>query len=397
VIHRNRNSQTANTKVTRALNRSLILDHIKLSGSKGVTALARELGLHRTTVYSQVREMVDEGILTLGPAVQPRTGRPGALVALNVDGSAIIGAQLSITNVQAVVADLEGKILYRFERKIDPHSAFEIISRELVETIGKAVARARDDGRVPTAIGIAVPGLVDEAEGRILLSANLGWRNVDLGGLLRHEFDLPIWVWNGAHAAVLGERYFGVGRDFQDWVCLNLGVEISAGLFLHGDFYAGARGYAGEIGHTILQPGGPSCTCGNKGCWEALASERALLRYYHEAGGNHDLPLGGVIDRAGRGDVAAVDALEQVARYLAIGIVNLLHAFDPECIVIGGELARLDPSFLTRIGRHLQEHHLLTPGSPVSLLKLSQLGLDTALLGAVSVVLHRTLDGPRIV
>lgn len=388
---------TGNTTLARQLNRSLILDYIKLSGPTGVTALALALGLHRTTVYSQVRELIADGLLTLGPTTQAGTGRPGRLVALNLHGRSIIGAQLGIKGIQAVVADLEGTIIERRAHEIDPHRGFDSIFAEIVATIGEAIAVARQLERPPMGIGIAVPGLVDPAGGRIRWTVNLGWHDVDLGPMLQARFGLPVWVKNGAQAALLGERYFGAGRSLRDWIYLNVGVEIAAGFFLGGQPYFGRDGYAGEVGHTVLEPDGPACSCGNRGCWEALASERALLRRYHEAGGSGSPSVAEVAGRADRDEQPAQTALDAITRYLALGIVNLLHTFDPEGVVIGGEFAGLGDRLLDRIIGHVEHLRILSQKPLRSKLTTSVLGSDVALLGAVSIVLHATLDGPRVI
>lgn len=393
----NTRRQTGNTALTREVNRSLILNYIKTSGPTSVTALANGLGLHRTTVYSQVREMVTDGVLAFGPTVRPWTGRPATLVTLNTRGRSIIGAQLSIKYVQAVVSDLEGTIRERRLREIDPESGFAAIYQVVVETIDEMVAIANRLECPPLGVGIAVPGLVNETEGRLLLTANLGWHDVDLGAMLEQRFGMPIWVRNGAHASLLGERYFGAGRDLHDWIYLSVGVEIAAGLFLRDNVYFGTNGYAGEIGHTIIAPDGPSCSCGNHGCWEALASERALLRYYREAGGDDTVPLLELFQRAEAGDNAAELAIDRVAHYLSLGIVNVVHTFNPERIVLGGQFFLAGERLVAKITERLGAFRVFSAVPPQDLLRLSELGLDVAVLGAVSVVLHNVLDGPRVV
>jgi predicted NBD/HSP70 family sugar kinase len=388
---------TGNMTLTRQLNRSLILGYIRLAGPTGVTALAQALGLHRTTVYSQVRALVADGLLTLGPTVQSGTGRPKKLVWLNLQSCSVIGAHLDIDNVQAVVSDLQGTILDRRCRPIDRGTGFDTIYTEIVQTVKEAVESARHRGRPPMGIGIAVPGLVEQAGGRIRWTVNLGWHNVDLGPMLQQQFGLPVSMKNGAHASLLGEHYFGAGRGLHDWIYLNAGAEIAGGFILGGQPYFGQNGQAGEIGHTVLEPDGPACSCGNRGCWEALACERALYRYYREAGGGGELTLTNIVNSAAHGDEAADRALDRISRYLALGIVNLLHTFDPDKIVIGGHYATIGDVLLDRIANHLARFNVLTQGDLRSKLALSTLGTDVPVLGAVSTVLYATIDAPRVI
>ena len=125
--------------------------------------------------------------------------------------------------------------------------------------------------------GVTVPGLVDVSSGVLVFEPNMGWRDVPLRERLAAKLQMPVFIDNDANAAALAERYFGAAQDVEDFAYVVGNIGLGVGLVVGGQIFAGASGYAGEAGHTTIDPDGPLCRCGNRGCWERLASQRALI------------------------------------------------------------------------------------------------------------------------
>lgn len=258
----------------------------------------------------------------------------------------ILGADTGGTAVKWTLLDEAGGSVAGGEVPTDPHDAAGTLAR-----LGAAVAGT---GRRPGAVGLACAGIVDPVSGRLGRSPNLpGWQESDLGAALRAAFPgLPTALANDVNAALYGEHRAGAGRGCRDLVMLALGTGVGGGVLLDGRLLIGAHCGAAELGHMVLDPGGPLCACGNRGCLEAWAGSRALLaqaRALAAAGG----PFGDFVQRRGDalttrdladaahgGDATARELLAEAGRRLGQAIGNLINALDPERVIVGGGVAQ---------------------------------------------------------
>ncbi len=214
--------------------------------------------------------------------------------------------------------------------------------------IEAAAEEVMDDGVV--AIGIGMAGLIDVRSGVLLSTPNLVWRELPLGEGLRAKYGLPVTVQNDATSAAWAESRLGASRERADSLFVGVGTGIGGGIVSGGNLIRGAHGLAGEIGHSIVEPGGPLCGCGNRGCWEQVASGLAIARAGRRAvteepgseiarlaGGDPGRATGELVTEAAqRGDDVAVAILAAVARRLGEGVASLVNVLDPEIVVIGG-------------------------------------------------------------
>jgi glucokinase len=198
----------------------------------------------------------------------------------------------------------------------------------------RLVAFARELAADAAAIGVAVPGLVDEASGVARASVNLGWRDVPLRRRLEDRLGLPVAVSHDVRAAARAEGEEGAARGRSDWLLVTLGTGVGAAVVAGGRPYAGAHGAGGELGHLVVAPDGPECACGARGCVEALASAAAVERRYGQAVAAEE-----VVRRAAAGEAAAAAVWGEAVEALAAGLATAVVMLDPELIVVGGGLA----------------------------------------------------------
>lgn len=203
------------------------------------------------------------------------------------------------------------------------------------------------------AIGVGAAGLIDVERGVILFSPNFAWRDVALGDRLRTRFGLPVTLDNDATAAAWGEVRLGAAKGARHALLVTIGTGIGGGIVFEGAVMRGAHGLAGEIGHVVVEPDGPPCGCGNRGCWEQVASGQALERLGAQAVRDGSAPiLAGlaegdpgrvtgelVVTAAGRGDRGAAEVVRTVGLRLGEGIGGLVNVLDPEVVVVGGGVA----------------------------------------------------------
>jgi predicted NBD/HSP70 family sugar kinase len=233
-------------------------------------------------------------------------------------------------------------------------------------------------------VGIGISGFVDAEAGVDLYSPILGWREVPIRAPLEQRLGLPVYVENDVNALTLAERWYGAGRNFRDFICITVGEGIGAGVVIGGELYRGAAGGAGELGHTTINPDGPRCRCGERGCLEVYASDRFLL---HQASALGYQGIPELITAAQNGDGTARQVFHDMGRALGIGTKNIVNLLNPEAVVLGGE--RLDAAdlFLPAFEEEVRRHSFPKEAEELAIVR-AELGEDGFLVGAATLVVR---------
>lgn len=251
-----------------------------------------------------------------------------------------VGIDLGGTNAQGAAAQ-KGKILRR--GKVPTRSSLgpAVVLDDIADLALDLAA-----GQPLTALGLGLPGLLDLDRGVCVVAENLGWEEVPIVAPLSDKLGVPVFIENDARVAALGEYSQGKAQGCKHFIYLTIGTGIGAGIFIDGRLLQGSRWSAGEVGHMVMDPQGPACTCGNRGCLEALASATAIARDGRKAAkANPDSllnTLGDEIDAAlvfraaATGDSVADEVLAKALTWLGLGIANLVNVFNPQLVVIGG-------------------------------------------------------------
>lgn len=306
----------------------------------------------------------------------------------------VIGVDIGGTKIAAAAIDPTGRIVLK-QSVSSPAGDRDAMVDAILKIVRSAIDMARSEGFEVLGCGIGAAGFILHAEGVLLESPNIAWSMVPLERLVRDATGLPSFLDNDANAAAAGEHFRGACQGVDDFVYLTLGTGVGGGLFVNGKLYRGARGTAAELGHMTIDPHGPLCGCGRRGCLEAMASgtalEREAARFAAQDKGSALLSMTGgdlsaitgeiVSEAAAAGDTAALEAFHLIAYHLGLGIVNLIHAFDPSMVVLGGGMAR-SGQFLLEEVRHAVAAHgigILVEGAEIV---LSELGADAGLIGA---------------
>jgi glucokinase len=222
----------------------------------------------------------------------------------------------------------------------------EAVTANIVDVAGGLADRARGDGLDPVAVGVAVPGVVDEANGVAVWSSNVGFRDVPLRALLTAKLGLPAALGHDVRVGGIAEARLGAGRGQRHVLFMAIGTGIAAAFVLDGVGYSGAHGAAGEVGHIVVRPGGPACGCGGRGCLEAIASARAIGRRYAELSGRSGSTAFDVATRASDGEPLAGTVWREAIEALADGLVTCQALYDVSVLVLGGGLAEAGDALL---------------------------------------------------
>ncbi|GIX46960.1 MAG: sugar kinase [Candidatus Tectimicrobiota bacterium] len=291
-----------------------------------------------------------------------------------------IGMDLGGTTFKALAVTPEGTILDRVQAPTEASQGPEAVVQRMVEAIRGLAARVTTAERRLRAVGFGVPGILELPQGIVRRSPNLpGWHDVELAALLRRALDVPFTLDNDANAATLGELWRGAARGKRDFFMLTLGTGVGGGVVVAGTILHGANGYAGELGHTVVDPHGPPCGCGSRGCLEQYASGTAIARMAEPFYGKTTARE--VALAARRGEIPAQQLYRQVGYYLGIACASLANVFNPECLVLGGAVAQAFDLFAGSLRQTLRARSF---GPIVDRLELvvAQCGTDAGGLGA---------------
>ncbi|CAL9325030.1 MULTISPECIES: ROK family transcriptional regulator [Streptomyces] len=374
----------------RRRNLARVMHTVRAEGPLSRAAVASRIGLTRAAVSTLVDELVRAGLIEeLGPERPGRVGRPGSALAVSARGPAGIGAEVGVDHLAVCAVDLRGTTRARAVRQgVNRGRSPEPVLAELTELIHAVVAEAEGEGLWPAGLAVAVPGLVARDSRTVVRAPNLDWHDTDLGDLLPTAF--PLTVDNEANFGALAELWLGDGTP-GDFLHVSAEIGIGAAVVVDGGLLRGTRGFAGELGHVPVQPDGPECACGGRGCLEQYAGEEAVLR---AAGLEPDEDRVGLLaGRAADGDEDVRRALRDAGTALGVALTGAVNLLDPESVVLGGELSGLAPWLLPSLREELARR---TAG-PVCPVSVSRLGPEGPLLGAAHSVVRAVLDDPAAV
>ncbi|MER6328886.1 ROK family protein [Streptomyces sp. NPDC001034] len=251
----------------------------------------------------------------------------------------VIALDVGGTGMKAALVGDDGALLHRARRATGRERGPDAVVAGILDFAAELYAYGAEHHGTPAAAGIAVPGIVDEEHGTAVYAANLGWKDVPLRDLLAERLGVPVALGHDVRAGGLAEGRIGAGRGADRFLFVPLGTGIAGAIGIDGRVESGAHGFAGEIGHVVVRPGGAPCPCGQRGCLERYASAAAVSEAWAAAGGNPDADAADCARAVAAGDPAARRVWREAVDALADGLVTALTLLDPRTLIIGGGLA----------------------------------------------------------
>ncbi|HEX2914477.1 MAG TPA: ROK family transcriptional regulator [Chloroflexia bacterium] len=348
--------------LTKEINRNLVLNIIKTRGPISRKDVADVTGLSPATVTGITAILIEDGLVS-----ETGEGRAGALggrkpilLQLNPQAGFVAGVKIIEEGIVGVLVDLDATVIYKEFRplargtsknlSLDP----AITIQTTIETIEEMLSSSSIPQERVLGIGVGINGLVDTENGVCRFAPHFGWHNIPIKEPLVKHFDLPVHLSNDVKSLTLAEQWFGTGQNVDNFVVVAIGRGIGAGIVANGQFYGGTLDGAGEFGHMVLVPGGPRCSCGKKGCLEALAAEPGILRQVRVAlaqdeptilAARPDLSLKDLAQAAEMGDALAQRILTEAGEWLGLGIAHLLNILSPSLIIFTGEGVQAGPLY----------------------------------------------------
>ncbi|MFF2188423.1 ROK family protein [Streptomyces sp. NPDC058155] len=341
----------ADKETVRRHNLSLVLRAVRDEGEATRAGVAARVGLTRAAVSSLVEQLLDSGFLSeSGKTFSGQAGRPGTVLKVTRSGPAGIGVEINIDYVSVCVVDLSGTDRVRLTEHLDNRGAApaEVLARG-ARIAARTLDSAAEQDLAPVGVQLALPGLV--SGGTVRQAPNLGWNRVPAEELFAQALaeaqpavpPLPVRSENEANLAALAELWFGGLGGIRSFLYLSGEIGVGGALVLDGELLRGANGFAGEIGHVVVDAEGPLCRCGSRGCLEQYAGQSALLR---GAGLDENAGVPGVAELealARAGDKRAIAAIGEAGRMLGRVLSGAVNLFDPDAVVLGGIYRSLMP------------------------------------------------------
>lgn len=376
----------------REANRARIVASLKRHGHLTQVELAGSTGLSPATVSNIVKELAASGVLNT--SVTSRSGRRATEVTLARQLGLIGGLHFSSRHLRVAISDVGRTIVvenhvplafdHRHDRELDRAT---LLLSDMLESVNASFGDL-------LAIGMALPAPIDSRTGMVATAGLLrGWENVPIAESMRNRVDVPVFVDHEANLGGLAEGRAGASRDAHVAAYIQVGHSISAGIMIDGTMYRGVTGKAGQIGHVTIDENGPICRCGSRGCLDTLAGGPALLELFRD-----DPSIQRIRDlllRAEVGDASARRVIADAGRHIGTAAASLCNLFDPDVLVIGGELAQAGEILLAPL-RHALERSALAGPSGVADVVQGELGERAELLGCLALAIENVGVGTDI-
>jgi glucokinase-like ROK family protein len=329
-------------------------------------------------------------------------GRPPQLISFNSKDNYVIGIDLGATFIRSALSNLDGEFIFEIHVPTNLKKGFDGVMEQVGGLIEKLSDRASQQSLKLWGIGIAVCGMVNKNSGLVEYSPIFGWKNVNIHDALSKYTHLHIAFGNVTHLIALGELLYGIGKIYQNFICINLGYGIGSGIIIEGKLFAGADGLAGEIGHIVVDKHSPRQGLEEiSGTLEALASGYGLADIAIDRGkadkdsilhslDQEDIDAKRVFEESKKGDRLATEIIDEVADYISIGIDTLVKLFNTECIVLSGGLVLNGEVLIDKIRRMMTNYSMSALSRSVPVVP-SEFGENAGLMGSFSLILERIL------
>lgn len=378
-----RNPTPGSQTSLREANRARIVESLQRHGHLTQVELAGATGLSAATVSNIVKELSGSGVLNTSTSI--RSGRRAVEVTLARQAGLVAGLHFSSRHVHVAICDVDRTVVaehraplahdHKYDRELDRAA---LLLSDMVDNLDTSLSDL-------LAIGMALPVPVDAASGLIATPGLLrGWDGVPVATALADRVQLPVFIDTEANLGGLAEVRYGAARGARGAAYLRIGYTIGGGLLIAGAPFHGVHGRAGQIGHLTIDEHGPICRCGNRGCLETLAAGPALLDLFRED--SRFQRLRDIVSRADEGDAGARRAIADAGRHIGIAAAGLANLFDPDLIVVGGELAAAGETLLAPM-RHALERAAPAGGTDLPEVVQGTLGDRAELLGCLALAI----------
>ncbi len=354
-------------------NQAIILDLVRTQKLISRAQISLLTGLSPTAAGKIVQDLIYKGYLEEKGIGDSKGGRKPVLVELKKDSFYSIGIGVDLNYFHFIMIDIAGNIKYEKELHLPDFVTFEEFIDKVDKTKESVLKSCFIEPDRLLGIGFSIPGIINNKENRLIMAPNIGWENIDLRISFEHFHPIPVFFENEANTSAICEKWMGLCQNTDDFVCLNIKSGMGAGIFVNGKLYTGNNGYAGEIGHTVVDESGLKCRCGNTGCIETYVALR---------------DIDSIVREARVGNSSAKNALLESAKYIGIAIANLIETLNPSKIVIGKEFYKYADLVMEQVKLSAGRKSLKYLNSNMDIV-VSETGEKSSVLGAAIIPLKQ--------
>lgn len=402
--------------------RSVVLGLLHRRGPHSRTQLARLTGLNPSTLSRVVNDLVEAGFVAESESSISRSPRPGRKhipIVLRPDGAFAIGIHIGGSGVAGALYDVLGHRVADLRFRLRTDEAPLLVLDRIANLVRSLIVQSGVPSERIGGVGVGAIGHVDPVSGMLVLAPHLGWKDLPIADELSRRTALPVFLEHNVRAMALAESWFGQAANFQDFIVVDVGTNIGAAIVSNGKLVQGAAFGAGQLGHLTVDPDGPPCSCGKRGCLDALASAAAIVQRARGVFGPDladvaaiaaelDAPValstnsspydqlislrGAILDLARQGEPRACALVADTGRYVGETLAHLVTMLNPEAIIFTGLITELGELFLGPVRQRLDESAF---SGNVMALRLMHTGLETLpTLGPATLVLREVLLDP---
>lgn len=372
--------------------------------------LAKQADLSPSSITAIVQRLIKKGLVVESEPATSHLGRRPIPLQVRRDAAYLVGVDLGSFFLRIVITDINGEIIYRSQARTEMSVGRERVLEKTFLCIHQAIRESNIPPKLIKGIGIAHSGVIDSEAGVVLSYPRPGqmaeWKNVPLRDIFQKEFNLPCLLEDSVRTSTIAERSFGAASELNNFLYIEVGMGIGAGIFIDGKIYRGAGGRAGEFGHVTVNESGPLCSCGNTGCLETVASCSAVIQSVRAAiekgidskireltGGDLEkVSIELIAQAAEEGDSLAYRVLQRSASYIGVGLANLVNLFNPRVVIFGGALFREIPQLIEDPLRRIIRQRALEKSAQEVQLVVSKLGAEAGALGAARLIGERIME-----
>lgn len=383
-------TQIARPNTIRDINKQIVLNYVRDRSPISRAEIARETALQRSTVSAIVDDLRESGLIEDIGTGDSTGGRKPTLLKLKTGTPVAIGVDVTPQKTTVAIADLSGHVI---EQDTFPSSAdISFMSEQIIERVSRYALKYPES---EFEVGISVPGIADQTLGKVLFIPYFNWRDWNIAQQITEKTRFPATIENDANAVALAELWFGHEkiRKTRNFITVLVAEGIGTGVIFDGQIYRGEKGAAGEFGHMIVGVDAPvDCSCGSRDCWEAHASERAIIFRYQKLLRESNLSkesvdIKQIVALANNGEAQAIQALKETARFLGIGISNLIIGLSPQAVIVSGIITEAWDLVVNEL--QSMANRSVRTDLPKTTLSISSLGDTPTLMGALSLVLAK--------
>jgi N-acetylglucosamine repressor len=365
--------------------------------------ISRRLKISRPTTSAYISELIGDGLIEeIGKSDSTSLGgKKAVLLQFNARANYILGAMIGVKTIRIALTDLSSNIIEMMKIPTKEWLGPKEVMDELVKSLRSIIKLSGINREEIIGIGIGATGLVDSRKGLVIFSPNLsGWSNIKLKDIIEKKLELPTFIENECRVQAIAEKKYGLAKSIKDFVCVETGIGIGTGVFIDNKLIVGEKGMAGEIGHIITNlAGNRKCHCGNVGCLETLCSVNSLMEDIRDdikkskksSDYNKKLKINDLYKLYEQSDKIVTRNVDKNAEYLGIGISNAIKMFNPELIIIHGEVVKFGKNYLIKVKESVSQNTFPKVKDEYNI-QFSELGEEVGVIGATSIVFDNIFD-----